>query len=162
MTFQVTGLDLRFGRVAALLPLLLVVALANGGCSLAIVSHDIEATDLKPVHVGATRAEVEEVLGSPVASEAKGTQYVVTYEFDRGQLQEDVDESTMRTYLEIYGPFWEPILTPISLIDLARRINEQKGRLPVTYGPDDTVIRLGPPEVGGAAWKAPKKKQPCC
>ncbi len=45
------------------------VGLLVQGCSLAILGEDIERTDLSLLEVGATREEVESMLGKPISNE---------------------------------------------------------------------------------------------
>ena len=63
---------------------LLVSLLALPGCSNAIRSAGIEATDMSPIQVGASRGSVEAVLGAPISSEKTDAGTIDTYKFSTG------------------------------------------------------------------------------
>ena len=126
--------------------LVILIGLTAQGCFLAIEGMDIEPTDLSAIKVGATREEVQRILGEPIASEPTKSGKIATYLYDQGALGAEMDDQDIKTYLGLYGFFWEPILTPIGLIRRHERIKEQRGHLKVKYGPDDTVLEFhGPP-----------------
>ena len=63
---------------------LLVSLLAFPACSNAIRSAGIEATDMSPIQVGASRGSVEAVLGAPISSEKTDAGTIDTYKFSTG------------------------------------------------------------------------------
>ena len=129
-------------RLLSLITVILI-GLSAQGCSFAIEGMDIEPTDLSAIKVGATREQVESVLGKPIASEPTESGKIVTYLYDQGAAGKEFDAEDLNEYLKMYGPFWEPILTPIALIARHERIKEQRGHLKVIYGMDDTVVYYG-------------------
>ncbi len=125
--------------------LMILIGLSAQGCFLAIEGMDIEPTDLSAIKVGATREEVQRILGEPIASEPTKSGKIATYLYDQGALGAEIDDEDIKVYLGLYGFFWEPILTPIGLIRRHERIKEQRGHLKVIYGPDDTVLEFHEP-----------------
>ena len=123
---------------AFLVAMALVAGLGLGGCSIAIRATDIEATDLSPLRLGAPRQAVEDLLGEPIARGRDGPTTVATYLYDQGAPGENI--TYIREYLGFYGPFFEPILTPMALISRANRVDEQKRELVVTYDAAGLVV----------------------
>jgi hypothetical protein len=98
----------------------------------------VEPTDLSAVKVGATRGQIEAVLGKPVASEEIGGLRADTYEYDRGA--SGLYHSKMaRGYAAMALPLW-------AILKHSSVVSGQKGQLTVKYGPDgraiDTAIEL--------------------
>ncbi len=96
----------------------------------------VEPSDLEPILVGKTRAEVEMVLGGPVERNVNGCGEVDTYEYDRGRPPED-------------GLFALAMVHPaapliVGLVAHPFLVNAQKGEIDVVYDPNDTVIKYGP------------------
>ncbi len=117
------------------------VGLLVPGCSLAILGEDIERTDLSALELGATREEVESVLGKPISREPDKLGKIAVYAYDKGAPSSPV--MTGRDYLECWGLlniFCEPILTPIALVKRQELYESQQGQLGIHYGPDDTVM----------------------
>jgi len=134
--------------VAAALVIAALVTPALGGCSFAIYSAEIDATDLSTIQPGASREQVEDVLGDAVAEEAVNGGVKATYQYDQGAPMAHVDPQLVRDYLGLYGPFWEPILMPVALVKRAERVSRQKGSISVTFGADGKVIAV---QQGGIA-----------
>ncbi len=117
------------------------VGLLVQGCSLAILGEDIERTDLSSLEVGATREEVEAVLGKPISNEPDKLGKIAVNAYDKGASPSPL--LTGRDYLDCWGIlniFCEPILTPIALFRRQELYESQQGQLGIHYGPDDTVM----------------------
>ncbi len=149
---------------------LLLVGLAAPGCSNLMRREGIEATNLSAVKVGATRAEVEGVLGEPVKRETAGAGMIDTYEFDAGIVGENVDplfgrpsEGT-RSAGEVCDEGCVYVMMAVLAIriaaepflfvsEMARR-GEQVAKLVITYGPADRVVRMVTEDPASAEAKA--------
>lgn len=127
-------------RAKALLLVVAIAALSIQGCSLVIGASRIGATDLSTVVVGADRAQVESVLGTPETSEEIPPGEIATYSYDRGA-SGNYDLNVYRG-AKLYGIILEPLLTPLALIMRDQRIKDQRGGLTITYAADDTVVRV--------------------
>ena len=132
------------------------VGLLVQGCSLAILGEDIERTDLSSLKVGATREEVESVLGKPISNEPDKRGKIAVYAYDKGASTSPV--VTGRGYLECWGIlniFCEPILTPIALFRRQELYESQQGQLGIHYGPDDTVmdVIIGEYDLRASYWE---------
>ena len=134
-------------RALTRLALCTLVAVTLGGCTTPGISvyeaMPIAPTDLSSIHVGATRETVERVLGEPLDSKADGFDQIVIYEYSGGK----EGNPEMLLYLPI-DYLWSVVSLPTALIfqasggDVWGEFKRHKGRLIVTYGPDDTVLRL--------------------
>ncbi len=121
------------------------------GCSNAIRSSSVKATDYSSIEVGATRESVESVLSSPIESTSFDEGKIDTYEYDRGHPGGGRGpwRITGKGYPgwltpEIFlVPLIEAVLVPIEIKQRQQRIAEQKGTMQVTYGPDDRVVAMG-------------------
>ena len=117
------------------------VGLLVQGCSLAILGEDIERSDLSSLEVGATREEVEAVLGKPISNEPDELGKIAVYAYGKGASPSPL--LTGRDYLDCWGIlniFCEPILTPIALFRRQELYQSQVRQLGIHYGPDDTVM----------------------
>jgi hypothetical protein len=118
---------------------LLCAGILVQGCSIAIRAKDIEPTDLSSLEIGATRAAIEGVLGEPIAHQAMPTGTVATYRYDGGSQGESWFDPKNMDYVGFYGPFLEPILTPIALSEWQKRIEGQTGYIMIVYGMGEAV-----------------------
>ncbi len=118
---------------------LLCAGILVQGCSIAIRGKDIEPTDLSSLEIGATRAAIEGVLGEPIAHQAMPTGTVATYRYDGGSQGKSLFDPAYRDYLVYYGPFFEPILTPIALVEWQKRIEGQTGSIMIVHGLGEAV-----------------------
>lgn len=98
-------------------------------------SQGIQGTDLTEVQLGMNRAMIERTLGLPVVVRKDSGQTVATYTFDRERPPQDPDAGLVAEVL--FLP-WQPIIWAV----VADSRQKQKGRLTITYGPDDTVVKL--------------------
>ncbi len=121
---------------------LLCAGMLVQGCSVAILVEDIEPTDLSSLEIGATRAAIEGVLGEPVAHQALPTGTVATYRYDTGLPGASLSDPAWKTYLGLYGPFLEPILTPIALAARQKRVERQTGHIIILYGLGEAVVEF--------------------
>lgn len=132
------------------------VGLLVQGCSLAILGEDIERTDLSSLKVGATREEVETVLGKPASNEPDKLGKIAVYAYDKGARSSPV--LTGRDYLDCWGIlniFCEPILTLIALFRRRELYESQRGQLGIHYGPDETVmdVIIGEHDLRASYWE---------
>ena len=58
---------------------ILCLSLLVQGCSLAILGEDFEPTDLSSLKVGASREEVESLLGKPVSNVPDKIEHIAVY-----------------------------------------------------------------------------------
>lgn len=119
----------------------LAVVVLSQGCSVAIMNMDIEPTDKSSIGVGATRVEVEEVLGAPDETVPTGAGKISTYEYDKGATAGS--SYTARDYLEcmtLLNIFCELLMTPMALSERSDKYESQLGLIRITYGPDDKIV----------------------
>ena len=119
----------------------LVVVVLNQGCSVAIMNTDIEPTDISSIGVGATRVEVEAVLGAPDETMSTDAGKIATYEYDKGASVRP--KWTARDYMECMGLlniFCEVLMTPMALSERHDLYQSQLGLIKITYGSDDTIV----------------------
>ena len=122
----------------------LAVVVLSQGCSVAIMNMDIEPTDKSSIGVGATRVEVEEVLGAPNETVTTGAGKISTYEYDKGA-PADSSYNTARDYLDcmaLLNIFCELLMTPLALSERSDLYESQLGLIRITYGPDDKIVDL--------------------
>ena len=127
-----------------------IFALPIAGCSLAIRSQGIEATDLSAIVVGADRETVEGVLGSTIDRVETETGRIDTYRYDRGRAPDAARASSSGwSGSGGGGPGAGYALTLLALgyliaqpVLIHNLYEEQKGELSITYGADDTVVRI--------------------
>jgi len=117
---------------AALLPLCCLLA-----CASISASRGIQGTDLAGVKLGVNRTTIERTLGVPVEVRKDSGRTIATYTFDRERQPQDPDAGLAAEVL--FLP-WQPIIWAV----VADSREKEKGRLTITYGPDDTVVVLDP------------------
>jgi hypothetical protein len=100
----------------------------------------VAPTDLEPILVGAQRAQVEQVLGSPTESEPNGCGSVDTYRYDKGRRPQ--------SHLIALGMVHPAAPLVVGLVSHPFLYYGQKGELDVVYDPNDTVIKYGPRDLG--------------
>ena len=119
----------------------LAVVVLSQGCSVAIMNMDIEPTDKSSIGIGATRVEVEEVLGAPDETVTTGAGKISTYEYDKGASVRS--KWTARDYMEcmaIFTIFCELLMTHLALSERSDKFERQLGLIRITYGPDDKIV----------------------
>jgi hypothetical protein len=104
----------------------------------------VEPSDLTPILVGKTRADVEAVLGEPVDRNVNGCGEVDTYRYDRGR--PPMGDLFALTMVHPAAPL------VVGLIAHPFLVYGQKGEIDVVYDPDDTVIKYGPRDL--REWEA--------
>ena len=110
---------------------ILSMGLLAQGCAIA-------PTDRSQIKDGETRQQVEKVLGSPIKSvkTAAGGRSD-TYSYNAGAAGMSVGQ------LRVLNDFWLMWLAPVVVaVDRTKAYEGQKGKIEVTYGPDDRVIGM--------------------
>jgi TPR repeat protein len=118
--------------IAMLLSLVLV--------SCASISHSegIQGADLSEVQLYAKRATIERTLGEPVEIRNVNDLTMATYAYDRERPAQNLDAGGV--IAEILFLQWQPIIWAVE----AGSREKEKSRLTITYGRDDTVVKLDP------------------
>lgn len=108
--------------------------------SCASISHyrGIPGTDLSAVQLDASRATVERALGPPIEVRKANGLTVATYVYDRERPPQTLDVGGLAA--EALFLQWQPIIWAVR----AESREQEKGRLIITYGSDDTVVELDP------------------
>ena len=96
----------------------------------------VTPTNLEPILVGAPRARVEAVLGSPSDSKPNGCGTIDTYRYNRGRKPQPG--------LMALGMVHPAAPLVVGLIAHPFLYYGQKGDLDVVYDPNETVIKYGP------------------
>ncbi len=114
---------------------ILCLSLLVQGCSLAILGEDFEPTDLSSLKVGASREEVESLLGKPVSNVPDKIENIAVYSYDKGA--SNVQLMDARGYVQCWALLFilcEPILTPIALSKRQKKHKLQQGKIGIHYG----------------------------
>lgn len=104
-------------------------SLLLAGCA---AFQGVKATDLSPISVGISRAEVEEIVGAPDRERPLACGRLASYTFNRGRepYQSNIDIAGVHPAAPLLaGIISHPFL-----------VAGQQGRLDVVYGPDERVI----------------------
>lgn len=116
--------------------ILVVAAIVLYGCS-----GNIEQEAVRSIEIGTYRAEVEEVLGEPVASEQTNVGVIHTYSFD---VDADESDSLPDDYGGCVGAcaMAYMLILPATVIVDASGVFDEERQLYVVYGPDNRVVEL--------------------
>ncbi len=122
----------------AALSLIVFLAVPLSACAIA-------PTDLSGIKVGAKRATVQDVLGKPVESMQTESGRNDTYKYNRGYTPTGTTVGSgggclpLDTYCALGALIVVAVVAPITH---AIRYERQRENIEITYGPQDTVVRV--------------------
>lgn len=111
-------------------------------CLAAVSACAIQRTDLSAVKEGATRTQVERVLGKPIKSVELENGRIDTYEYNRGDYSANVGPRRDLPGSYGYGGgVLAVFLLPIGAVAQSIRYEEQRAEIDIFYGTDGRVQR---------------------
>ena len=104
-------------------------------CATISASRGTQGTDLTGIQIGANRVTIEKILGDPIEVRQESGNIVATYTFNREDPPQNPDAGLIAEVL--FLP-WQPVIWAV----VADSREKKKGRLKITYGPEDTIVAL--------------------